>query len=148
MKSCIAAFVLVLFLGTSAFAGPTRTIDGDTFEGIGDDGNVYRYRIWGIDAPESRDVCPDGYPAGRMATETLDALLSNAVVSCNPMDTDRYGRVVAVCRADGQDIARLMVMHGYAWDWPRYSNGYYAHVQSIAEQSGRGLWAHGCRWGR
>lgn len=140
----LTIFVLALFFSATAFAEtPIRVIDGDTFNR-----GEYRYRISGIDAPESNDVCPDGYPAGREATKLLADLLSNDNVDCIDLGRDRYGRVVTQCTWFGYDIAEMMVSEGLAWDWPRYSNGRYEHAQSIASSGGRGLWSHGCVWGR
>lgn len=136
--------MIVAFLAISTAAlADIRVIDGDTF-----DREPYRYRLWGIDAPESAYVCPDGYPAGREATRVLGALLSNSQVSCEDMGRDRYGRVVARCFAHGQDIAAIMVREGFAWDWPRYSRGYYSYQQDTAQSGRVGLWAHGCQHGR
>lgn len=138
-------FVLVLFFSASAFAEPPiRVIDGDTFERDG-----YRYRVWGIDAPESAETCPDGYPMGREAAKFLELMLANDV-TCSVMDRDRYGRIVTRCTVDatGDDVASLMVGNGFAWDWPRYSNGRYSYWEDVAQASHSGVWAHGCRWGR
>src|SRR5262249_8836926 len=32
------------------------------------------YRLWGIDAPEGAQTCPDGWPVGSLATTRLKAL--------------------------------------------------------------------------
>lgn len=105
--SCLAALCLV---GTIA-------IDGDTLR--------YRpgpnIRIWGIDAPEMRD------PGGRASRDTLAAIIAGQTLACDPVDVDRYGRTVAVCRLpNGADLACLMVAAGQARDWPKYSGGAYA----------------------
>jgi endonuclease YncB( thermonuclease family) len=133
-------FVLCLFLSATAWADiPIRVIDGDTFAR-----GEHRYRIWGIDAPESGAVCPDGYPAGREATKLLTALLSNDHVDCSDLGRDRYGRVVTQCLWQGRDLAGMMVSEGLAWDWPRYSKGEYQREQAVASSGGRGIWSHGC----
>ena len=145
MKTSFIAFVLGLFFSTIASAEPPiRVIDGDTFAR-----GEYRYRIWGIDAPEKADRCPDGYPAGREATKLLVHLLANDIV-CSDLGRDGYGRVITQCvtAQGGYDIAAMMVAAGFAWDWPRYSNGRYAHWQIAARDGQRGVWGHGCRWRR
>ena len=53
----LAAFVLPV-------ATQTVVTDGDTIK-FG--GTIYR--LWGIDAPETHQSCPDGWPAGRIATD-------------------------------------------------------------------------------
>ena len=57
----------------SVMAGPATAqtiIDGDTVQ-QGDK----RWRLWGIDAPESRQVCKDGWPAGAEATAAMRKLV-------------------------------------------------------------------------
>jgi hypothetical protein len=45
-----------------------------------------------------------------MATTRLQALTSGRNVICEEKDRDRYGRVVAICRASGEDRAIKTVM--------------------------------------
>ncbi|MPZ29765.1 MAG: hypothetical protein GEV13_02000 [Rhodospirillales bacterium] len=53
-----------------ALPAAAQTItDGDTLK----QGGV-TYRLWGIDALEAKQVCPDGWPAGSLATTRLQAL--------------------------------------------------------------------------
>jgi Staphylococcal nuclease homologue len=94
MKLAIAAFATALIAAT---AGAQTVTDGDTIKL-----NGTTYRLWGIDAPESKQWCED-YPAGIMATGTLQMLIKGKTVVCEPKTTDRYGRTVAICRADGED---------------------------------------------
>jgi endonuclease YncB( thermonuclease family) len=88
--------------------------DGDT---IKQGGAIYR--LWGIDAPEIKQDCPDGWPAGRMATTRLRELTAGQPLVCQPKTTDRYGRTVAICRASGEDLGALMVRQGMAWAFIR-----------------------------
>jgi endonuclease YncB( thermonuclease family) len=88
-------------------------IDGDTIEIRGQ-----RIRLFGIDAPESRQACTDqagaSYRCGQKAAQALDYRISDGVVRCEPKDRDRYGRVVAVCRAYGEDLSAWMAGLGWA----------------------------------
>lgn len=135
----IFAAALVL-LSTAASAADVRVIDGDTF-----DINGTRVRLWGIDAPEMRQTCTNGYQAGIQASATLTALLSGrSQLACDQVDTDRYGRVIAICRFGELDVAAELVRAGMAMDWPRYSNGAYSTHQAEAINAGRGIWAYRC----
>ena len=82
--------------------GRASVIDGDTIEIRGQ-----RIRLFGIDAPESRQTCTDpkgvSYRCGQRAAQALDYRISDSPVTCEPKDRDRYGRIVAVCRAYGED---------------------------------------------
>ena len=57
-------------LGTFAAAAQTVT-DGDTHKF-----NVTIYRLWGIDAPESKQSCADSWPTGKLATEYMTGLVA------------------------------------------------------------------------
>lgn len=121
------------------FVGQASVIDGDTLEIHGT-----RIRLWGIDAPESSQLCrgEDGlqYRCGAQAANELDALIARRPVKCAPVNLDQYGRTVAACSAGGADLAEWLVLNGLALDWPRYSKGRYGAAQRDAERAGRGIW--------
>jgi len=103
-----------------AFPASAQSItDGDTLKQSG-----VTYRLWGIDAPEAKQVCPDGWPAGSLATTRLQALTAGRSVVCQEKDRDRYGRIVAICRASGEDLGAILVREGLAWAFVRYSSDY------------------------
>lgn len=118
--------------------GVARIVDGDTLELAG-----ARVRLFGIDAPESNQRCRDArgrkWDCGDYATKTL-AELAKGHVLCERRDTDRYGRMVAVCRAEGRDVGGAMVELGAAWAYRKYSLDYVRH-EARAEAAGRGLWS-------
>jgi hypothetical protein len=68
-------------------AGQASTIDGDTLEIHGS-----RVRLWGIDAPESSQLCRDDdsdlYRCGAKAADELDAFIAQRPVSCEPVGLD------------------------------------------------------------
>ena len=120
--------------GTS---GSANVIDGDTIE-IGD----AKIRLYGIDAPESAQVCQaDGksYQCGTSATLALTRRIGGRSVSCEERDRDRYGRIVAVCHAGGEDLNGWLVSEGLAIAYRHYSTDYIGHEQA-AREAGRGLW--------
>ena len=45
-------------------------------------------------------------------------------VTCEVLDLDRYGRLVARCTAGGHDIGEQMVELGWALAYRRYSRDY------------------------
>lgn len=137
----LLTFLLVLGVVPSTYAAdpPAQTItDGDT---IKLNGTIYR--LWGIDAPETKRDCPDGWAAGRLATTHLQSLISGRNVICERKDTDRYGRTVAVCRAAGEDLGALMVRDGYAWAFIRYSAAYVGE-EALARKERAGVHGHDC----
>jgi len=139
------SIIVMLFTSTVAalpddLAGQASVIDGDTLEIHGT-----RIRLWGIDAPESSQLCRGEdslqYRCGAKAANDLDAFIARRPVGCIPISLDRYGRMVASCSVGGVDLGGWLVSNGLALDWPQYSRGSYGNVQSNAEQAGRGLWA-------
>lgn len=145
MASVWQAGALLLLLSISApalagdLSGRASIIDGDTLE-IRDT----RIRLWGIDAPESDQLCRDQesslYRCGAQAANDLDAFIARRMVSCMPMNLDQYGRTVATCTVGGADLGEWLVRGGYALDWPQYSRGRYHAAQHDAEHAGRGIW--------
>jgi len=120
--------------------GRASVVDGDTLEMRGE-----RVRLWGVDAFESRQLCQRSsgtYRCGQVAANSLDARLAGRAVSCEPVGRpDRYGRTVARCRVEDQDLGAWLVENGHALDYPRYSQGRYAREQQRAQAAGRGAWA-------
>jgi len=51
-------------------------------------------------------------------------LMHGRTITCEPRTKDRYGRTVALCRADGVDIESEMVRAGMALAFVRYSRDY------------------------
>ena len=58
------------------------------------------------------------------ATEALRNLMKGKTIECEKRSTDRYGRTVALCRADGEDLSAAMVQRGWAFAFTRYSRDY------------------------
>ncbi|MGY3472471.1 thermonuclease family protein [Bradyrhizobium ottawaense] len=124
--------------------GQASVIDGDTIEIHG-----ARIRLWGMDAPESNQLCRNDdsnlYQCGRAAATALAGLLwaIKRPVQCTPVDKDQFGRTVATCQLGepGPDIGHWPVANGHALDWPQYSKGKYSDAQRSAEKSKRGIWS-------
>ena len=120
--------------------GQASIIDGDTLEIHG-----ARIRLWGVDAPESSQLCRGEdslqYQCGAKAANALDAFIARRPVNCLPITLDQYRRTVASCSVEGVDLGQWLVRSGLALDWPQYSKGKYEAAQRDAEHSGRGMWA-------
>jgi hypothetical protein len=59
--------------------------------------------------------------------------------ACGHRETDRYGRMVAVCVAGGIDLGRWMVQQGHALAYRKYSLDYVAD-ENVAKAARAGLW--------
>jgi endonuclease YncB( thermonuclease family) len=120
--------------------GRASVVDGDTLEI-----HSKRIRLWGVDAPESSQLCRDDdakhFRCGARAANDLDAFIGDRPVTCIEVEQDRHGRRVGVCTVDNTDLADWLVRNGLAFDWTQYSGGAYADAQRDAEQNERGLWA-------
>ena len=58
---------------------------------------------------------------------------------CEERDRDRHGRIVAVCRAGGEDLNAWMVSEGWALAYRRYSEAYVD--EEVGAKSARaGVW--------
>ena len=138
-------FFLVLPLAAPLMAGELRevsgrasVIDGDTIEI-----RRIRIRLHGIDAPESGQCCHDAqdrtWRCGQKSALALSDQIGRAVVSCRINDTDRYGRLIGVCDADGHDLNAWMVAQGWAVVYRKYSYDYIAQERA-AKNAGLGIW--------
>ena len=146
MVSEVRVFLSAVLLAISGAAvadeliGQASVIDGDTIEIHG-----ARVRIFGIDAPESDQLCHDArsyqYRCGQKASNALFDFVGRRLVECVEVDRDRYKRAVSVCTVGGTDIADWLVRNGLALDWPQYSKGGYAAAQAEAKREQRGMWA-------
>jgi endonuclease YncB( thermonuclease family) len=124
--------------------GYPRVADGDTLVFIMPSGNV-RVRLWGIDAPELHQLCDDdSYAAGQLSTVALRSLISSDPVTCDEVSWDtKWDRPLSRCRVDGREVNALMVEHGLAWAYLRYTN-YYAGDEDYARLLRRGVHSHNC----
>ena len=133
--------LLAMLLSTPAFTAPNgtiRVIDADTIDVGGT-----RVRLFGIDAPEMGQPCrADGreWDCGAWTRDAVRNHFEGTYASCDQRDIDRYGRVVAQCTVDGQDMGQVIVYSGLAWAFRRYSETYDLDEKAAAV-AGRGLWA-------
>ena len=130
------AVLATALLREESAAGRAHAIDGDTLELGGT-----RMRLAGIDAPELHQTCTrDGqsWDCGIAARRALAEALRSGPVTCTHRRRDKYGRPLARCMVDGQDIAALLVSQGLAVS---YLDTRYAPQEAAARAARRGLWA-------
>lgn len=133
-----AAAVAATALALAWPAAAQSVVDGDSLE-LG--GKIYR--LHGIDAAESAQICADGWPAGYVAKEYLGELIEARQVVCVALASDRDGETVAICRADGVDLGAAMVTGGHALARVPYSVRYISQ-EDAAIAARRGVHAHNC----
>jgi endonuclease YncB( thermonuclease family) len=148
MRSRSVLILIALILGASAFlglreppvsdVGRATVIDGDSLE-IG----ATSIRLYGVDAPEALQTCRrDGrtWSCGSAATDKLRELVGGHEITCRKMDTDSYGRTVAVCSNETVDLSAEMASAGLALAYRQYSDDY-VDAEALARAERRGLWS-------
>jgi endonuclease YncB( thermonuclease family) len=135
-------FCIVLCLASPVWAevtGPVRVIDGDTID-VGDT----RVRLFGIDAPEMGQPCQGQageFDCGDWVTGQVAQAFDGLTASCEGVDFDRYGRLVATCRVGRTDLAQWIVAEGFARAYLLYSDAYELDEKAAAI-AGRGIWSY------
>ena len=147
-------------------SGSVRVSDGDTVEITSyDDGPAgtpkkHKVRIWGIDAPETKQLCRDGagqdYECGKRAAERMREVLGDEA-TCEVKARDQYGRAVARCfpgirteqdlllsrdgrETEGGDAGLALVESGDAVAYGKFSRGFYEPAEKAAREKGVGIW--------
>jgi endonuclease YncB( thermonuclease family) len=141
-KMCLILSILCLFLSQSysqdnKIVGLAHVIDGDTIR-IGNN----RLRFWGIDAFEKKQDCynKDGiiYLCGVKATEYLERLIDNNIVSCDVVSDGGFKRLAVICHVSGLNLNNEMVLAGWALDYPKFSKGAYKNSEITAKSLNAG----------
>jgi endonuclease YncB( thermonuclease family) len=120
-------------------SGTPRIVDGDTVE-IGQT----KIRLLGIDAPETDQICLDAegqrWACGIAARDQLIRYSNGRLWECTMTGTDRYGRSLATCFIEGEDVSKWMIRSGWALSFIRYSHSYDGD-EVAAREARAGLWA-------
>jgi len=129
--------LLAACASTADVAGVVDVVDGDSFRVGG-----VSVRLHGIDAPEHSQTCQTEHGAdwacGAWVSAQVTERYDGAFAQCTQVDTDRYGRVVAKCRVDGQDVGERLVQMGLAFAYRTYSWDYDLDEKAAA-MADRGL---------
>ena len=134
----IASVALAIPAEAQLSMGSAQAVDGDSLN-IGG----ARFRLFGIDAVETRQTCnreQQQWQCGEEAATALRNLVNGKAVNCNQRDRDPYGRVVATCTVNGRDIAEQMVSMGYAVALQKFSAAYIP-AEKAAKAKRVGIWA-------
>lgn len=133
--------LLLAALACGAVAGDVTGVatveDGDSLA-IGG----RKIRLYGVDAPEGRQVCTrDGKPwrCGQASATALADHLGRRPVVCRVRDRDRYDRLVSDCTLSGESVNAWLVRQGWALAYRRYS-GAYVDDEAAARAAKRGVW--------
>lgn len=118
--------------------GTVLVLDGDTLE-LGH----LRIRLFGVDAPELDQICWTAgeaeWPCGIAARDRLAAMVEGREIGCRPRERDSYGRLIARCFVEGQDLGAALIAEGLAWAYLRFS-WRYAEGEATARAAGLGIW--------
>ncbi|MDA7428522.1 thermonuclease family protein [Primorskyibacter aestuariivivens] len=127
-----------VFAAPSSVSGPVRVVDGDTIEIAG-----HKVRLFGIDAVERDQTCRHPtrgeWPCGAEVARVLAGLIDGQAATCESRGVDRYGRMLGICRINGQDVGAALVEAGWAFAYKKYST-LYVREEQRALHAGRGLW--------
>jgi len=140
----LAAFFIALLAqvpGASAtvlfVSGRAAVIDGNTIEI-----RAHRIKLYGIAAPQSRQLCEAAgkqYDCGLRSALALATHLAQRTVTCQQMDADPAGHIFALCTAGPEDLGAWMVSQGWALAYRKYTTRYVTD-EDAARSAGRGLW--------
>ena len=144
---------ILLTLPTSSISdekiisGKAKVIDGDTITI-----NKKKIRLFGIDAPEKKQICKKiyisflifnfqkDYNCGEKSTLALLKKLKDKKVKCIlENNKDKYKRYIGTCFIQKQDINGWLVKNGHALAYKRYSKKYVLDEQ-YAKENKLGIW--------
>ena len=124
--------------------GKPKVTDGDTIKI-----NNKKIRFSGIDAPESyffgkKQLCILNnikILCGNLSKEKLVEKIGNQIVNCKlEKNKDQYSRLIGECFINNESLSVFMVRNGYAFDYPKYSDGKFRKHEIYAKNLSLGLW--------
>ena len=140
MKKIIYFLIFTFFLSIISFADEKniQVIDGDTIH-IG----KLKYRFFGIDAPEIKQICEKDnikIKCGVIAKNALKNKIGDKIPECIVKDKDRYQRLVAECFIEKESLSKFMVREGYAVAYTQYSKDF-IEDEKYAKENKLGIWS-------
>ena len=128
----------------NVITGKPKVTDGDTIKI-----NNKNIRFSGIDAPESyffgkKQSCILNnikILCGNLSKEKLVEKIGKQIVICKlEKNEDQYSRLVGECFINNESLSVFMVRNGYAFDYPKYSDGKFRKHEIYAKNFSLGLW--------
>jgi len=142
-KLSILSFVVLILitLPRFAFAWSGKVVgiaDGDTITVLREGKQQVKIRLYGID-------CPERYqPFSRKAKQFTSEMVCGRVVEVEPVDVDRYNRLVALVAVFQRLVNEELVSAGFAWVYTRYRVRPICEkwkvLENEAREAKRGLW--------
>ena len=132
--------LFTLLVASSSYAATltgkvVRVLDGDTIEVLVNKEPI-RIRLADIDCPEKKQ------PFGNAAKKYVLDVAAHEIVTVEARNKDRYGRTIGeVILPNGDSLNRLLISHGYAWHYKKYSKDpVLAELENQARKDKVGLW--------
>jgi micrococcal nuclease len=137
-RSLILLLISAAIIFATSWTGKVVGIsDGDTFS-VMYEGKAIKIRLHGVDCPETAQ------PFGTKAKQFASSLVFGQDVRVDPVERDRYGRLVATLHLqDGRVLNHELVRHGFAWWYKQYAPGdtVLPRLENEAREGRIGLWA-------
>jgi micrococcal nuclease len=110
--------------------------DGDTFTMLDNNNKQVRVRLYGIDAPEKNQ------DYGQVSKKFLSDLIFNEQVTIKEIESDQYGRTIAIVMLDSIVVNEALLNAGLAWHYQQYDNNpLWVLLELNAQSQRKGLWA-------
>lgn len=120
-----------------------KVLEGDTVHILDRLKAKHRIRLYGIDAPEPKQVF------GEKSGKNLSDLVAGKKFEVEFSKRDRYGRIIGKLLKNGRDINLIQVKQGYAWhdryqqkDQSEIDRILYSSAEIKAREGTTGLWAY------
>ncbi|EFA5399590.1 thermonuclease family protein [Escherichia coli] len=143
LKKLLLPTLFVLLPTVSLAAQPSfeakvvKIIDGDTITALDNQNTSIKIRLYGIDAPESKQAF------GQKSKQALSSAIAAQNITVVDHGPDIYGRTLGTIWLDGYDINASMVDSGYAWVYRFDGKAIvpnYLKFESSAQKTVQGLW--------
>ena len=140
MKRVMSLMVvlMVVFMGwanDNIIGKVVSVIDGNTLEVIGEDNEIYKILLHGIDCPELEQEY------GEKAKKALEKLVLEKKVLVKLQGRDRLGNRLGVIMIEGEEDPRFeLLKEGLAWTSEKNTIEELETIKEKAREKNRGLW--------